>query len=90
VFQIAPRNISVVVLDYYRLPKIATFVYTTTPGNVDTGSGDEIVYNSKASQPLEWDGSLRNEFLVNLGERYGLFTRDQFVSNITQQQKATA
>lgn len=88
-FQVAPRNVSVIVLDYYRLPKVATFVYTTTPGNIDTGSGDVIVYDQGKSQPLEWDGSLRDEFLINLGERYGLFTRDQYVSNIAAQQKQT-
>jgi hypothetical protein len=89
-FEVAPRTVSVIVMDYYRLPQIGTFVYTITPGNVDTGAGDVLVYNQKSSKPLEWDGSLRNEFLINLGERYGLFTRDQFLSNAMTQQKQTA
>lgn len=89
-FEVAPRTVSVIVLDYYRLPVIATFVYTTTPGNIDTGSGDAIVYDSAKSVKLEWDGSLRDEFLIELGSRYGLFTRDNFVSNVTAQQKQTA
>jgi hypothetical protein len=90
IFEVAPRDISVVVMDYYRLPKKATFIYTTTPGNIDTGAGDDIIYDQKKSQPLEWPGNLRDEFLINLGERYGLFTRDSFVSNMTAQQKQTA
>jgi hypothetical protein len=88
-FQVAPRDVSVVVVDYYRLPKIATFKYTTTPGNIDTGAGDDIVYD-KSSQPLEWPGNLRDEFLINLGERYGLFTRDEFLGRAIAQQKQTA
>ncbi len=89
-FEVAPRQVSVIVMDYYRLPQLGTFVYTITPGNVDTGAGDVLVYDQKASKPLEWDGSLRNEFLINLGERYGLFTRDQFLSSIMTQLKQTA
>lgn len=89
-FQVAPRSVTVVVFDYYRQPKKATFVYTISPGDTDTGAGDDLIYDKENSQPLEWPENMRKEFIIRLGERYGLFTRDQFVSNVTAQQKQTA
>lgn len=89
-FEVAPRNISVVVLDYYRPPNLATFVYDKSPGDVQTGAGDMLIYDQKNSMPLEWPFNVRNEFLIELGARYGVFTRDQFVSQISAQQKQTA
>jgi hypothetical protein len=86
--QVSPRQVSVIVLDYYVFPKPATFLYTVVPGNVQTGAGDLIQYNQQQSTPLEWPASLRDEFLIQLGERYGLFTRDAFVSQVAAQQKA--
>jgi hypothetical protein len=88
-FEVAPREVSVIVLDYYRPPKEATFVYTTSPGNEQTGAGDMIIYDQKASQPLEWPFNVRDEFLVRLTERYALFTKDNFLSQFSAQQKAT-
>jgi hypothetical protein len=88
-FEVSPRKVSVIVLDYYVEPKEATFLYTITPGNVQTGAGDSIVYDT-SSQKLEWPATVRSEFLIRLGEAYGLFTRDQFVAGVSQQQKQTA
>ncbi len=78
--QIAPRGVGVIVLNYYVRPKEATFVYTVAPGNVQTGAGDQIIYNAAASQKFEWSATLKPEFLWRLGERFGLFTRDQFIA----------
>jgi hypothetical protein len=89
-FEVAPRQVSVIVLDYYVEPKEATFVYTISPGNVQTGAGDQIIYDKANSTPLEWPSTVRNEFLIALGETYSVFTRDQFINQATQQQKATA
>lgn len=86
-FQVAPRKVSVVVLDYYTRPKVATFVYTKTPGNVQTGAGDEIQYDKNNSQPLQWPSTIVNEFLIRLGERFGLFTRDVFMTQVNMQKK---
>jgi hypothetical protein len=86
-FQVAPRMVSVVVMDYYREPKEATFVYTNAPGNVQTGAGDQIVYNKKDSIPLEWPFNMRDEFLVGLGRRYSIFTREQFLFATAQAEK---
>jgi hypothetical protein len=89
-FEVSPRQISVIVLDYYRPPVNATFVYSNSPGNVQTGAGDMLIYDKKNSDPLEWPFNVRDEFLILLGERYSIFTRDQFVSQILEQQKKTA
>lgn len=86
-FQVAPRKISVVVLDYYVEPKEATFAYTIAPGNVQTGSGDNIVYDKKNSVPLEWPATVRDEFIIALGELYGVFVRDAFVAQLSKNQK---
>lgn len=86
-FQVAPREVSVVVLDYYRPPKEATFVYNISPGNVQTGAGDMLIYDKKNSQPLEWPFNVREEFLIRLGQAYSLFTKDQFLSQFSEQQK---
>lgn len=83
-FEVAPRKVSVVVLDYYREPKPATFLYTKAPGDVQTGAGDQIIYD-RNSAPLEWPFSVRDEFLIGLGKSYGVFTRDQFVTQVNMQ-----
>lgn len=79
-FKVAPRNIPVVVLDYYVNPTDAVFAYTTTTPNVQTGSGDQIVYNQSQSTPLQWSPTLINEFLWRLAERFGITTKDQFLT----------
>lgn len=86
-FQVAPRLVSVIVLDYYREPKGATFKYRNAPGNVQTGAGDQIIYDKDNSQPLEWPFNMRDEFLIGLGKRYGVFTRDQFVTQVNMQKQ---
>jgi hypothetical protein len=80
VFRVAPRDVSVVVLYYYKLPKEATFLYTRAAPNLQTGAGGQIIYNKSGSQPLEWSAEMKNEFLIRLGEKYGVYTRDQFIS----------
>lgn len=87
VFRVSPRDVSVLTLSYYVRPTDATFVYTKTPGNVQTGAGDEILYDKDKSVKLQWPSTMINEFLWRLGERYGLFTRDQFLTAITNKEK---
>lgn len=87
-FKVAPRTVSVVVLDYYIRPTPCVFGYTKAPGDIQTGAGDQIIYDINKSTPLQWPSTVINEFLVRLGERYGLFTRDQFVAQASTQQKA--
>lgn len=89
-FEVSPRKVSVIVLDYYTEPKQATFAYTISPGNVQTGAGDQLIYDKNNSQPLEWPASMKNEFIIELGISYSLFTRDQFINQAAIQQKMTA
>jgi hypothetical protein len=89
-FNVAPRKVSVVVLSFYKRPKDGTFRYTVASGNIQTGAGDQIVYNANQSTPLEWPDTVLNEFVIRLGERFGLFTRDQFVTLVSGQMKKTA
>lgn len=86
-WNVAPRKVSVVVLDYYTRPKEGTFSYTVAPPDVNTGAGDYFIYNEANSISLEWPETVLNEFVVNLGIRFSLFTRDQFVASIALQQK---
>lgn len=85
-WNVAPRKVSVVVLDYYVKPREATFKYTITPGNPTTGAGDFLVYDD-SSISLEWPDTLLPEFVIRLGQRFGLFTRDQFVAQFATQQR---
>ena len=85
-WKISPKGVSVIVLNYYRKPIPATFKYTRTPGNVQTGAGDYLVYDEKSSKPLEWTETVKNQFLWELGVRFGLYTKDQFVTAISSQE----
>lgn len=86
-FKVAPRSISVVLLDYYTPPIPATFVYTTVPGNPQTGAGDQIIYNKAASTPFQWGSTLVNEFLWKLGTKFGLYTQSQFLAQFSNQKE---
>jgi len=87
-FRVAPKNVSVVVMNFYRQPKPATFKYTLSPGDPQTGLGDQIIYSPPPiSTPLEWPEIAKNNFLWRLGERFGIYTKDQFMTQISTQQK---
>lgn len=86
-FRIAPRKVSVVVIDYYKEPTPATFVYTLSEGNPQTGQGDQIIYDKAKSVPLQWPEQMRKEFLEELKSWYIQYTRDSNYSNISAQQK---
>lgn len=75
-FKIAPRQVSVVVLDYFIQPKYAKFVYTTAPPNLQTGAGDYIIYDEAQSGKLEWPSTMIPFFLDKLRTMYARFTRD--------------
>lgn len=82
-YKVAPRNVSVVLLDYYTRPVDATYDYTTVPGNPQTGSGDQIIYNPNSIK-LQWNSTVINEFLWNLGVRFSIYTRDQFLAQVSK------
>lgn len=85
-FNVAPRKISVVALDYYIEPTPATYEYSVTAGNPQTGSGDQIVYNTN-SVKLQWPQQVRNEFLQELVNWYNRYIKDQERNNIHLSQK---
>jgi hypothetical protein len=87
-WKVAPRKVSVVVMDYYVRPKEGTFIYTRSSPDVNTGAGDYLIYDAKASQPLEWPETVLPEFIIELGVRFGIATRDQLMIAVSQQQKA--
>lgn len=66
--KLIPKGIGVVVLDYFRQPKEATFDYTI----INPNSEDEYIkYEPATSQPLEWDRKMLPEFLARLEKKYG-------------------
>lgn len=87
-WNVAPRDVSIVVLYWYVQPKEGTFVYTVTPGNPQTGAGDFIQYDANASVPLEWPETTLNYFLWKLAKRYGIFIGNTFLSQFAKQQEA--
>lgn len=86
-FRVAPKTVSVVVFSFYTKPTEATFNYTVSTGDTATGFGDQIIYDKSNSTPLQWSEITKNEFLWRLGEKFGIFTRDQFMTQISTQQK---
>ena len=78
--KVCPRKIGVIILDYYTQPVSAVFAYDTTPGNIQTGSGDQIIYNKGKSIQLQWANTLIDEFLWRLAERFGITTKDTFLT----------
>ena len=89
-FKVAPRDVSVVRFDYYVEPEEAVFGYTLATGDRQTGAGGQIIYDQKKSKDLPWPDTVRNEFIIRLGVAFGIFTRDQFLTQISTQQKMTA
>lgn len=85
-FKVAPRKISVVALDYYVEPTPATFKYKVVPGNPQTGSGDQLIYDI-SSVPLQWPEQMRKEFLEELKSYFIQYTRDGNYNNINLSQK---
>lgn len=79
-FLVSPRGVSLIVMDYYVEPTDAVFAYTIATPNVQTGSGDQIIYVKKDSTPLQWSETLINEFLWRLAERFGVTTKSIFLT----------
>ena len=86
-WKVAPRTVSILVLDYYIRPTDGTFKYTIVAGNPQTGAGDFIQYDT-TSTPLEWPETVLNYFLWKLSTRYGMFIGNQFLAQFSKQQDA--
>jgi len=79
-FQIAPKEISVILFSYYTMPEPAFASVTYTEGDDQNGEGDEVIYDKQKSKQILLPLNLKNEFLWRLGEIYGYFTREQFLA----------
>lgn len=84
-FKVAPRQASVIVLDYYINPSPCKFVYTISEGNPLTGTGDELIYNKNQSSPLPWPETMMGQFVDRLEQIYTQFTRDQVLAQLSTQ-----
>lgn len=84
-FQVSPRGVSVVVLNYYVRPNNAVFGYKLASGDRQTGGGAQIIFDQGKSEDLSWPVTVKNEFIVRLGEAYGIFTREQFLTSVSAQ-----
>jgi hypothetical protein len=62
-FKIAPKNLGIIRLDYFRAPKNVKFGYTTSPS-------DQILYDANTSIQLEWSPTMRSEILARLEKKY--------------------
>jgi hypothetical protein len=82
--KVAPAGVGIVILDYLAKPKKPVFKYKVTPGNEQTGEGDEFQYDKANSVPLQWSELVINEFVIRLEKKYGKFVRDQFVSQVAE------
>lgn len=81
-FKVAPKEVSVIVFNYYTIPKPAVFVYTVPPGNLQTGAGGQIVYNANASQSLQWPITVKEYLLETMKKVYIQYTRDMVFAKI--------
>ncbi len=88
-FKVAPRDVGVIVLNYYVQPVDAIFGYTNVPGNLETGSGGAIVYDPNKSRNFQWNITVKDDFLEMLKKVYIGFTRDGLYQQINASQKTT-
>ena len=86
-FQVAPKNVSVVVFSYYTIPQPIIINVTYTPGDNQFGEGDEVIYNASLSTPILLPITMKEEFLWRLGTVFGYFTRDQFLAALGNQKE---
>lgn len=75
-FKLAPKGLGIIVMDYFRTPRPATFAFTIlNPG----AENEYIQYDAVTSLPLEWGDTMIPEFLARLQKKYGRFVREQVI-----------
>ncbi len=85
--KVAPRDVSVVVLNYYTEPIDAVFGYKPVPGNPQTGSGGAIVYDPLTSVKFQWGKQVKPDLLEEIKKVYIGYTRDGNFAQIANAQK---
>lgn len=68
--KVAPKNVGVLLLDYFVIPQDSVFAYTV-------GANDEIIYDAANSVSLPWPVTLKPEFLARLMKKYGVAIGDK-------------
>ncbi len=86
-FKVAPKDVGVLVLNYYIEPIDAIFAYKTVAGNLQTGSGGAIQYDANNSRNFQWNITVKNELLEMVKDVYIGFTRDGGFAQISNSQK---
>lgn len=81
-FKVAPRNLSIVTLDNYRLPTTAVFGYTALPSGY-------YQFNQGASTDIEWPAQVFDELLDRILIMCGVQLKNQPLFNAAETQKAT-
>lgn len=70
-WKIAPKNLGVMLLDYFLVPENAVFAYTINPAT------DEITYDVANSKPVPWPITMKAEFVARLIKKYGVAIGDR-------------
>jgi hypothetical protein len=68
-FRVMPKDVTSIVLDYFKKPVKPIFAYTI-------GSDDEIIYNQGGSTQIEWTEKVIPRFLAEMAIRFGSFIGD--------------
>lgn len=86
-FKIAPRNLSIVTLDNYRLPKRAKFGYTVQT-NPQTGI-QYYQYDESTSTQIEWNEQVKNELLDRVTKLASIYLKDNTLFQMAENLKNT-
>lgn len=78
-FKVAPVGIGTVIVDYFKEPEKATFLYTIGPG-------DQIIFDT-TSKNLEWSPLVLKDFMTRLGMKYGKFIREPLIYQTSEKEK---
>lgn len=83
-FEVAPNQVGVIIVDYYRLPVAPKYNYDEVENYPDS----KIVFKENGSQHLEWGDEMIPAFLYRLSKRYGYTTSDELKLQVTNIDKA--
>jgi hypothetical protein len=78
-FEVAPKEIGVIVIDYYRLPKEPVYNYDEIVQKPDLF----ISFKEEGSVHLEWGEEMIPAFLYRMSKRYGYTTSDELKLQVT-------
>lgn len=83
-FEVLPKDLGVIVVDYLRLPVTPVFAYTQREAGPDVF----LDYKKEGSTPLEWGEEMLPAFLVYISKSYGLSVRDELILQVASIDKS--